>query len=59
MLNKCVFCNQEFNKDYERKCPTCGRLEDKKECKHIDSNGISTFREVWDWDVCDICGYRC
>jgi len=24
MNNKCDFCNQEFNKDYESKCPTCG-----------------------------------
>lgn len=24
MNNKCDFCKQEFNKDYECKCPTCG-----------------------------------
>jgi DNA-directed RNA polymerase subunit RPC12/RpoP len=24
MDNKCDFCRQEFNKDYEYKCPTCG-----------------------------------
>lgn len=24
MNNKCDFCRQEINKDYEYKCPTCG-----------------------------------
>ncbi|QVY60948.1 hypothetical protein [Cytobacillus gottheilii] len=31
MNNKCELCNQEFNKDYEIKCPTCGTEEIKQE----------------------------
>lgn len=31
MNNKCELCNQEYNKDYEKKCPTCGTEETEQE----------------------------